>query len=71
MIQYAACVLIELRVKNNIPHIQIAFKKSWQTNVADILYIPKCGHLCPLQKMYELYADVIPTIPFKEACRQV
>lgn len=30
--------------------------------------IPHCGTLCPLERMFELYADMLPTGTWEEEC---
>lgn len=33
------------------------------------LFIPNCGQKCPLNKLFEIYQDVIPTKDFDTECR--
>lgn len=55
---YAATVLLEMRIDNNVPLISLFYKTS--NKDPDPIEIPDCGIQCPLSKMYELYSDVIP-----------
>lgn len=32
------------------------------------ILIPKCGYSCPLERMYQLYANILPTKTFVEEC---
>lgn len=55
---YAATILLEMRIANKKPLISIFYKTTLED--PEPLEIPDCGIQCPLSKMYELYADVIP-----------
>lgn len=33
------------------------------------LYIPNCGQRCPLNKIFEMYQDILPTEDFDTECR--
>lgn len=56
---YAACVMIELRKStSNQFFISIYYKNT--TKEPSPMNIPGCGTVCPLDKMYSLYNDVIP-----------
>lgn len=51
-------MLFEMHMFNNTPYIQIFYKNS--TFDPKPLNIPNCGTLCPLEKMFELYHDILP-----------
>jgi lysosomal acid phosphatase len=55
---YRACIMIELRQIQKKPYISIFYKNTTDEPVA--MYIPNCGPLCPLEKMYDLYEAVLP-----------
>lgn len=48
--------------------MQLFYKNSTDTNIPP-LHIPHCGTKCPLQKMYDLYGDILPTQNFDDACK--
>lgn len=54
---FAACVMLELRLLNDVPYVSVVYKNETEPV---ILTIPGCGVTCPLQKMFKLYADVLP-----------
>lgn len=63
---YAACVMLELRLLNDVPVVQIFYKNT--TAEPLLMSIPYCGVSCPLAKMYELYEPVLPG-NFEDECR--
>lgn len=63
---YASCLMMELRTYKDEPYVELYYKNSTETPPP--LYIPKCGYSCPLQDMYQLYADVLPTNNFQTEC---
>lgn len=66
--EYASCVLLELYEDADDSHyIQLFYKNSTDMNVAP-LEIPDCGVKCTLPKLYELYADVLPTQEYDVEC---
>lgn len=65
---YRACIMIELRLINDVPYIQIFYKNTTNEN-PPAMHIPNCGQLCPLENMYKLYEDVLPTNDFVTECR--
>lgn len=68
LIEYAACLLFEVLIKNDNVLLQIVYKKSPSSNSSEILNIPNCGTACPLDKMYELYKEILPSEDFVSAC---
>lgn len=66
-VPFAACIILELYQSANGPYIQVIYKSSTRKNT-DPLDIPNCGPKCPLEKFYELYADILPTKSFDEEC---
>lgn len=66
--QYAACLLFELRVRNNVTYMEIYYKRSYADLSPELLFIPDCGYSCPLEKLYQLYADILPTQDYYKAC---
>lgn len=63
---YTACVLLELRMTKEVPMVQIFYKNTTEDPRA--MYIPNCGISCPLEKLYQIYNDIIPG-DFQEECR--
>ncbi|XP_001648000.2 testicular acid phosphatase homolog [Aedes aegypti] len=56
---FAACVLVELRKpSSDSPYVSVYYKDSSEDPEA--LNISNCGPRCPLEKMFELYQDIIP-----------
>lgn len=60
--------MFELRKLNNDYALQV-FYRNTSAETLTPLNIPKCGTLCPLNKMYELYADVLPDGDFETECK--
>lgn len=69
--QYAACILIELRSTKDGPHIELFYKESSHTDEAIPLDIPHCGYSCPLKKLYTIYKAILPSDDFDVACQQI
>lgn len=65
----AACLMFELHELNGQYYIKIWYKKSPTSNKRELLEIPDCGYLCPLDKMYDLYANILPTVDYYTACK--
>lgn len=56
---YTACVMLELRIDDeNRPYVSVFYKNS--PDEPKPLEIPGCGTSCPLDRMYQLYKDIIP-----------
>ena len=55
---FRACVLIELRLIDRNPFVSIFYKNS--SAEPKPLFIPKCGTMCPLGDMLDLYQPVLP-----------
>lgn len=58
---FAACVMLELRQPasgTGQPYVQIFYKNT--TDEPFSLAIPGCGERCPLEKMFEIYDDILP-----------
>lgn len=64
---YTACVMLELRVHNGVPTVQVFYKNTTAPTVEPMV-IPQCGTSCALSRMYELYEPVLPG-DFEEECR--
>lgn len=63
---YSTSILFEMRNVDDVPHIEIFFKNS--TSAAVPLHIPNCGLSCPLEDLYVLYKDVLPSKSFDDEC---
>lgn len=63
---YTACIMLELRISEEKPYISVFYKNS--TDEPNPLEIPGCGISCPLDKMYELYKDILPE-DWKSECK--
>lgn len=46
-------------MKENNPYVSIYYKNTTDTP-KHALYIPGCGPFCPLNKMMEMYKDILP-----------
>ncbi|XP_034485610.1 prostatic acid phosphatase [Drosophila innubila] len=56
---YTACIMFELRVDDkNTPLVSLFYKNTTAEPLP--MEIPGCGISCPLNKMFDLYKDVIP-----------
>ncbi|XP_019546796.2 prostatic acid phosphatase [Aedes albopictus] len=56
---FAACVMVELRMATrDSPYVSVFYKTS--NDEPELLDIPNCGPRCPLERMFELYKDIIP-----------
>lgn len=65
---YSSSVLFELYESNdNSFYVQVFYRNS-TTEEPVPLNIPDCGTKCPLNQLYELYSDVLPT-DFETECR--
>lgn len=51
---------------NEVPMVQIFYKNT--TDDPHPMYIPNCGITCPLEKLYQIYSEIIPG-DFTEECR--
>lgn len=65
---YRACIMIELRLVNDKPYIQVFYKNTTDEN-PPAMHIPNCGQLCALEDMYKTYEDVLPTNDHTTECR--
>ena len=70
IVDYAACLLIELKLIDHIPHIEIFYKKSYNTDEASPIEIRNCGYSCPLDRAYELYDNVLPKNDYYTECHR-
>lgn len=74
---YASAVLFELRRVDGRPYVQVFYRRGWATtevenrNEAELLAVPMCGTLCPLDRLLKMYAHVLPTGTFEEECAAV
>ncbi|XP_037041883.1 lysosomal acid phosphatase-like [Bradysia coprophila] len=64
---YTATVIVELRSYKDENYVQIIYKNLNETPY--VINIPGCGYACPLEKMYEIYATIIPKQPFDVECQ--
>lgn len=65
---YCSSIMFELYKLNDDYNLQIFYKNSTIETLMP-LNIPKCGILCPLSKMFELYRDVLPDGRFETECK--
>lgn len=68
---YASCLLFELHQLNGTFHVELYYKRERGDDKVPLepLEIPNCGKKCPLDKLYEVYKDIIPTEDFDTECR--
>lgn len=55
---YRACIMLELRLRNNVPYVSILYKNT--TSEPTVMTIKNCGTMCPLDTMFSIYDDVLP-----------
>lgn len=59
---FVATLLFELRLDDdNEPGLQMFYKKSYDDDVAVPLCIPRCGCMCKVKTMLELFQSILPT----------
>lgn len=63
--------MFELHRVNGKFHIEIFYKRDRGADKVQLqpLVIPNCGPKCPLNKLNDIYRDVIPTGDFETECR--
>lgn len=68
---YASSVFFELHKFNGSFHVEIYYKRDRGEDEVPLkpLFIPNCGEKCPLEKLYEIYNDILPTQDFETECR--
>lgn len=54
---FAAAILFELRELNGENFVQVFYKNSTEARLLDL---PNCGTLCPLDKMFLIYKEILP-----------
>lgn len=64
----ASCLLFELYHNDENPYVQIYYRNSTEEKIPPF-EIPKCGIKCSLNKLYEVYAEILPTRSFDEECK--
>lgn len=65
---FSSCIFFELyKDHKSSPYVEIVYRNSTETDGIP-LEIPNCGVKCPLQKLYHLYAKILPTKSFDTAC---
>lgn len=65
---FTATVMMELRMIEEVPHVAVVYKKGPNDVTGQQMEIPNCGKYCPLERMWELYEDVIP-LNWDEECQ--
>lgn len=70
MPSYASCLLFELHQFNGTFHVELYYKHERGEDKVPLqpLFIPNCGQKCPLNKLYEIYQDIIPKEDFDTEC---
>ncbi|XP_055697004.1 prostatic acid phosphatase isoform X2 [Phlebotomus papatasi] len=63
---FAACVMLEMRLIDDKPYISVFYKNT--TAEPQPMNIPRCGRSCPLDKMFDLYRDVLP-VDWEAECK--
>lgn len=48
-------------------HVKLLYKNPKQANVLPLTF-PDCDEKCPLDKLFKLYNDILPTQSFEEEC---
>lgn len=69
--QYGSCIFFELHKFNGTFHIEIYYKRYRGEDLEPLepLSIPNCGKKCPLDRLYKIYRDILPTGDFDTECR--
>lgn len=57
---YASSVHIELYQNDKNEHYVQLFYRNHEEEILPPITIPNCGTKCPLQRMYEIYSELIP-----------
>lgn len=60
--------MFEIVLYKGQSYVELFYKTSKDQNDLKPISIPNCGHSCPLERMYQLYEDVLPTKTFEEEC---
>lgn len=59
--------MLEMRLDDkNQPFVSIFYKNT--TAEPQLMEIPECGKTCPLNKMFDIYSDIIPQ-DWEEECK--
>lgn len=63
-------MFFELHKSNDEYHVEIYYKSYRGEDPVPLepLSIPNCGKKCPLEKLYEIYKDILPTEDFDTEC---
>lgn len=56
---FSSSILFELYQRDTDYFVQVTYRKTVSEN-AKPLEIPNCGTMCPLDKFYDLYKDILP-----------
>jgi len=67
-VNYASLVILELRYYQSEYYVTLYYRNNNQQTVEPI-FIPQCGTACPLWKMQQLYAAVLPKNSFDVECK--
>lgn len=65
---YRSSVLFELYKLKNEYTVKIFYRNTTDENLTP-LNIPNCGPNCPLNKLFEIYKDVLPEDDFYTECK--
>lgn len=63
----SSCLLFELYKEDDSYFMQLFYKNSTATKFP-ALEIPNCSKKCPLEKLYEIHREILPTKAFDEEC---
>lgn len=62
-----SCLLFELYQKDEKHYLQLFFRNSTATKLPPLGF-RTCGTECTLEKLFEIYKDILPTQPFDDEC---
>lgn len=65
---FSSCLFFELYEGDSDPYVRLLYKNSTEPGQITQLDIPNCGMKCPLQKLYELYDQILPNKSHTEEC---
>lgn len=68
---YASCLFFELYKTEEQSYVKLFYKNFTEINdnVIPPLLFPGCEERCSIEKLHELYGNILPTQSFEEECR--
>lgn len=66
---YAACIFFELYRQHDGSHYVQIFYKHSTNKIIEPLKLPNCDLECPLANLFKIYAEILPTQTYDDACQ--